>query len=175
MHAETDFEGSAYNLAFVVELDGHLDVDALRAAAQSLVDRHESLRTQLVVDDGGALFQQILPAGTPVPSTEHTGPGSVAAMEFSRSSPFDLAEDVPIRIDLAHTGDATTILQVVMHHIAGDEWSTPLVFDELATGYENAISHAAPSCAGDPVRGRRTPAGSATRCDRRIGNVAAAT
>ena len=144
MHAETDFEGSAYNLAFVVELDGHLDVDALRAAAQSLVDRHESLRTQLVVDDGGALFQQILPAGTPVPSTEHTGPGSVAAMEFSRSSPFDLAEDVPIRIDLAHTGDATTILQVVMHHIAGDEWSTPLVFDELATGYENAISHAAP-------------------------------
>ncbi|MBD0020376.1 amino acid adenylation domain-containing protein [Gordonia pseudamarae] len=139
-----DAVGSAYNLAFVVELDGPLDPAALRSAAQTLVDRHESLRTRLVADDDGNLFQQILPVGTGASVTEHDGPEYVAALERSRNKRFDLAAESPFRLDIAHTGDHRSTVQIVMHHIAGDEWSTPLVFGELAAEYERVLGDGAP-------------------------------
>ena len=43
---------AAYNMPFVLRLDGALNVAALQQTLQAIVDRHESLRTTFAVDEG---------------------------------------------------------------------------------------------------------------------------
>ena len=43
---------AAYNIPFVLRLDGALDIAALQQSLQAIVDRHESLRTTFAVDEG---------------------------------------------------------------------------------------------------------------------------
>ena len=49
---QLDPHTAAYNVAGAVELDGPLDLDALRRALKEIVRRHEALRTRFAVRDG---------------------------------------------------------------------------------------------------------------------------
>jgi hypothetical protein len=51
---QLDSANAAYNLRTAVRLQGHLDIPALEASLQQVVDRHESLRTKIVADNGRA-------------------------------------------------------------------------------------------------------------------------
>ncbi|MFM9376905.1 amino acid adenylation domain-containing protein [Gordonia sp. VNK21] len=132
----------AYNLVFVVELTGPVEIPALAAAVREVVDRHESLRTLLVSDDDGGLWQQILPPEDGAVLSVHDGPEAVAALEDPANRPFELDVEAPMRADLARIGDEHWTLQLVVHHIAGDEWSTPVLFDELADAYRRTLTGA---------------------------------
>ena len=47
-----DPESAVYNIPFAIRLSGELDVDALQAAVDDVVERHESLRTVYPEVDG---------------------------------------------------------------------------------------------------------------------------
>ena len=68
--------GTAYNLPSAWRLHGHLDADAMKAALDDVVRRHESLRTVLAVADGQP-YQHVIPASAAtVPVTvAPRGPG----------------------------------------------------------------------------------------------------
>ncbi|HEX8529699.1 MAG TPA: condensation domain-containing protein, partial [Cytophagales bacterium] len=53
----------AYNVPSVYVFEGNLDVDALRTAFNTLIERHESLRTRFTQDESGEARQVVLPAG----------------------------------------------------------------------------------------------------------------
>ncbi|MFC3648679.1 condensation domain-containing protein, partial [Planctobacterium marinum] len=55
---------SQYNIPASLVLEGKLDVDALEGALNDVVDRHESLRTTFMSDDGGEPYQVIHEAKT---------------------------------------------------------------------------------------------------------------
>ncbi|MFC3648049.1 condensation domain-containing protein, partial [Planctobacterium marinum] len=55
---------SQYNIPASLVLEGKLDVDALEGALNDIVDRHESLRTTFMSDDGGEPYQVIHEAKT---------------------------------------------------------------------------------------------------------------
>ena len=58
------FEGgvATYNIPFAFRVSGALDVEALGAALDDVIGRHESLRT-IFPDSDGVAFQQVVPAG----------------------------------------------------------------------------------------------------------------
>ena len=62
--------GAAYNLATGLQLQGSLDRAALRATLDTIVARHEALRTSFVVLDGQPV-QRIAPAGVGFHMIEH--------------------------------------------------------------------------------------------------------
>ncbi|RSS37559.1 amino acid adenylation domain-containing protein, partial [Streptomyces sp. WAC07061] len=103
--------GAAYNMPFVIRLKGVLDEPALAAAVGDVVDRHEVLRT-LIGEEEGEPFQDVRPAGTPVPfepvsCTQEELEGRLA--EASRYV-FDLASDIPLRVTLFRVGDGEWVL-----------------------------------------------------------------
>ena len=140
----------AYNLSRGVRLRGRLDVAALEAAFNAVVERHEILRTTFVVD-GGEPFQLVHPAlviRIGVTSLEHMAPetreAEARALATAESvKPFDLARLPLLRVTVLTMSALEHILIVNVHHIAADGMSLDLLLDEVgaacrafATGVE---------------------------------------
>lgn len=135
----------AYNSPMGKWLHGELDVDALRAAIQSLIDRHEVLRT-VYLAHGGQPHQQILPqCGLPWRSAVAEGDSTDArredALRIAREEvvrPFALTTQPPIRAVLVQVEDGLHLLTIVFHHIAIDGWSISTMDREIVDAYSRA-------------------------------------
>jgi len=139
--ARLDPRGStAYHLAGGLRLHGSLDEDALRAALDRIVERHEVLRTCLV-EVHGQVRQRILEeAGFPLQRTDLRGHAQSAACvdacaRDEAGRPFDLAHGPLIRGHLLRLDDQQHVLLVTMHHLVSDAWSMGVLLKELGTLY----------------------------------------
>ncbi|MFE9450309.1 amino acid adenylation domain-containing protein [Streptomyces sp. NPDC006739] len=145
---------STYTVPLAVRLTGPLDRTALEAALADLVARHEPLRT-LHPDFQGVPYQRILApdAGSPrpavVPATETGLPALLTAAAGHR---FDLATETPLRATLYPLGDDVHVLQLVIHHIAVDGWSTAPLMRDLETAYTARLAGEPPAWAPLPVQ-----------------------
>ena len=131
-------QAAAYNIPAGLHLRGELDQQALEAAFQALVQRHESLRTVFSEEHGQAL-QRILPS-SPFQlrhlDLEGQAPEQVAAQrEAEACQPFDLNQGPLLRVTLARLGDEDHQLWVTLHHIVADGWSLNILLDEFARLY----------------------------------------
>ncbi|WP_219536937.1 non-ribosomal peptide synthase/polyketide synthase, partial [Nonomuraea guangzhouensis] len=130
-----------YNVPFPMPLDGELHLSALEAALETVVERHEVLRTRLVADADGVPWQIIdPPTGFDLPLVDLTGQAdpSQAARAWVTSDtakPFDLATGPLIRGSLLRLGDDEHILALCMHHIVADQWSADILGRELDALY----------------------------------------
>lgn len=132
---------STYNASLVLRFDGRLDEDALQRAIQTMVDRHESLRTVAVDVDGlptarlledpkfELLRIDLTPGGEPTQEEIVESARSVARL------PFDLSSDLLIRVGLIRVGPEAHVLCMVQHHMACDGLSRGLIFAEVAALY----------------------------------------
>ncbi|TDH51138.1 amino acid adenylation domain-containing protein [Mycobacterium eburneum] len=140
------------NIPFAARLTGPCDVDALLAAVDDLIARHEILRTTYVEIDG-VPYQVVNPAGR-LPVRRATGESDAwlqAQLDTERRGCFELDRDWPIRVALLHTGGAH-VLSLVVHHIAADHWSAGVLFTDLLTAYRARCSGQEPSWAPLPVQ-----------------------
>jgi len=144
--------GSAtYNMPATLCLMGPLHVAALEQVVVEIVRRHEVLRTTFPRGNGKAV-QVIAPNLTvtlPVvdlqalPENEQsTVVQQLATSEAQR--PFDLSNDLLVRVTLLKLGEESHNLLVTMHHIVSDGWSIGIFIREVAALYE-AFSKGAPS------------------------------
>ena len=136
----------AYNFPIAVELTGPLDRGALIAAINSLVARHESLRTTFSLGAG---------ANTPVQNITDNLTIELLTTDFNSFNydqiqaeltrltqlPFDLGNGPLLRTHLLTLGAERHILLLVTHHIVSDGWSLGILLTELATLYR--AQHAA--------------------------------
>ncbi|MGW9250493.1 condensation domain-containing protein, partial [Streptomyces badius] len=143
-----------YNVPLALRLSGALDRDALVAALRDLTDRHESLRTVFAEDERGP-YQVVRPADavpgtlTVVPTSEEDLPTALGeAVRYG----FDLATDLPLRVTLFEVADDTHVLLLLVHHIAGDGWSLPLIARDLSVGYRARAGGARPELRALPVQ-----------------------
>nr|WP_262987091.1 non-ribosomal peptide synthetase [Streptomyces sp. CBMA156] len=135
-----------YNVHEVFRLRGPLDVAALGHSLTELVRRHEVLRTAFPEVDG-----------RPVPSVEPARPIDLPvtdlraepaerrtrlALDLVHSEilrPFDLAAAPLLRASLLRVDEDEHVLVVVVHHIAVDGWSMPLLWDDLSAMYRSRL------------------------------------
>ncbi|MGD1204787.1 amino acid adenylation domain-containing protein [Mycobacterium seoulense] len=148
---------AVYNMAVVLRLRGHLDVDALGAGLVDVVARHESLRTLIAAPDG-IPQQQVVSAeptdfGWELIDAAAWSPGRLsAAIEEAAGHTFDLATQIPLRAKLFRVDDDEHVLVGVVHHIAADGWSiTPLMRD-LGMAYASRSAGRSPAWAELPVQ-----------------------
>ncbi|MBV7701107.1 condensation domain-containing protein, partial [Streptomyces sp. TRM70350] len=146
--------GPTYNIPYAMRLSGHLDVDALRAALDDVVARHEVLRTVFPQHDGRPRQHILAADAAHVPfAVEHTTEDDLpAALTAAGRQGFDLAADLPVRARLLRTAPTEAVLLLTVHHIAGDGWSmTPLARD-LMTAYRARTAGRAPEWTPLPVQ-----------------------
>ncbi|MFB8830313.1 amino acid adenylation domain-containing protein [Azotobacter sp. CWF10] len=140
---QLDPKSSAYHVSLVLRLSGPLRVDALRAAFDGLVARHESLRTvSRPAADGmpAQWIQNAIEVDLPVIDLREVAVGEreARAVEEARrlvETPFDLTSGPLLRVALIRTGDEAQRLVLVMHHIVSDGASMQVLIDELAARY----------------------------------------
>jgi NRPS condensation-like uncharacterized protein len=130
---ETGFAG-AYNVPLRFVIDGDLDIDRLRCAAQLVVDRHDILRTTLGVRDGG-LVQVVHPAASiALPVTTTVGDEEAVSARLATHG-FRLEGGALSRWNLLQIGERRHVLSIVLHHAIYDSWSGAVLVRELSEGY----------------------------------------
>ena len=127
-----------YNMPLALRLKGNLDTAALARALNTLVERHESLRTH---------FQQ-LPAQTELEQVITEAPDfempvvTVEAeeeqehIEANSRHAFNLSTGPLFRASLLHISGQDHVLLICMHHIISDGWSLGILTRELSTLYQ---------------------------------------
>jgi amino acid adenylation domain-containing protein len=163
--------GDAYHFARSLELAGELDLGALHAAFDAIVERHQALRT-VVCETDGVPAQRIMPAAPRAIALadlaalgEAERAAALAALERQvTAAPFDLARDPMLRLQLVRLAPRRHQLLIVLHHIASDGWSLGILVREFQTLYAQAAQGRAPSLPplqlqyADYAHWQRTPA-----------------
>ncbi|WP_279616317.1 non-ribosomal peptide synthetase [Streptomyces atriruber] len=147
---------ATYNVPVVLRLSGALNTEALRAALNDVVARHEALRT-VFPDVDGRPYQDIRPAAQARPEVSvHTVTEAqlTGAVDQAVRHPFDLATELPLRAALFTVEDSEDehVLALVIHHIAGDGWSMGPLARDLGTAYAARCAGGAPAWGPLPVQ-----------------------
>ncbi|HEX3095097.1 MAG TPA: amino acid adenylation domain-containing protein [Candidatus Angelobacter sp.] len=132
-----------YNMPEALRLRGRLDVDALRRTVQSIVDRHESLRTHFGEEQGEPV-QIIAPSLTVEIRMEDLSLLSeveqqrqvMAFLNNEWREPFDLARGPLLRVKLLKLAEEDHVLLRTFHHIVSDGWSLGVFMREFRDLYE---------------------------------------
>ena len=148
---------ATYNIPLNFQLEGPLDVNALRSALDYLVERHEVLRTtfeardgepqQVVRSAGGFALRVVDLRGSAEP--EKAIPGLV---EEEGNRPFDLGTGPLLRATLVQLGAEKHVLLLTVHHIAADGWSFGIILREISIAYASFVRGADPSLPELPIQ-----------------------
>jgi non-ribosomal peptide synthetase component F len=131
--------GEAWNVVVPTRIRGSLDVEALSAALDQLVGRHEVLRTCFVERGGEPMA--VVTAPRPVSLTPEPYQGSdiaavLADVVISEThQPFDIESGEVIRFRLLQFGPEDFYLVRSNHHLVADAYSWKIFFDELRLLY----------------------------------------
>ncbi|RKG69098.1 amino acid adenylation domain-containing protein, partial [Corallococcus exercitus] len=150
---------ASYNISSALSLKGQVDVESLRRAFESLVQRHEALRTTFREHQGQAT-QSIHPPGTwtlplhdlsALPEARREAEARRLVTEDARQ-PFQLEEGPLLRTALVRLGVEDHLLLVTMHHIVSDGWSMGVLVRELVALYEAFSAGRSPSLVPLPIQ-----------------------
>ena len=129
-----------YNESVSLRFGGELDLPALQASLQGLVDRHDALRSTFTTDGmtlvvGGALTLE-------VPLTDLVAlPGEERQRRLAErqawhvETPFDLGRGPLVRAEIVRLGEQDHVAIFTAHHIVCDGWSFWVLTKDLAALY----------------------------------------
>ncbi len=143
---QRDPGSAAYTIPMAYRMQGPIDAAALHAAAQAVVARHATLRTQFRRVDG-----QVCQVIGDVPvvdwklveTADDAATRTVLAQEVHRG--FDLECDPLLRMRLYREATGSHVLYVSMHHIVSDGWSIAILVRELLTHYLAMVATGRPA------------------------------
>jgi amino acid adenylation domain-containing protein/FkbM family methyltransferase len=143
--------GSAYNVCHTFRLIGPLDISALAYSLGEIVRRHEVLRTNFeIVNDRPVQvvrehrsfeveMRDLVERGHAV-----DGSDVQKLLEDEAKRPFNLSNDILLRVTVLKLAPNEYVLIVVLHHIASDHWSLAILWQELAALYKSSANEYRP-------------------------------
>ncbi len=146
-----------YNIPRVHRLHGRLDIEALQRACDLVAARHEILRTRYVDRDGEPVQVVDPPGPAPFSFIDLSGRADAEAElktidEAEADRGFDLAAGPIWRVTLIRLGPTEHLLRVVIHHIAADGWSLPILYREMSEAYRAFVHGDAPRLDPLPIQ-----------------------
>ncbi|MEO8673215.1 MAG: amino acid adenylation domain-containing protein [Tahibacter sp.] len=138
--AELEGPSATYNMPAALRLCGALDASALRRSVQTIVDRHENLRTRFDQHEGRPA--QIVAAPSPVQIAVLDVPAeqveSFARRHATRC--FDLRTGPLFDVCVLRVAADDHVLLLNTHHIVSDAWSMGVLVDEFSALYEAFVA-----------------------------------
>ncbi len=136
-------ETTAYNIAIAWRFTGNLDIALLESCLNTIIQRHEILRTAFVAVDGQP-SQVIVPElSLPLPIIDLRFISEVNRQtevdrltKLEARCPFNLASRPLLRVKLLQITDNESILLLTLHHIIADGWSRGVILGELTALYK---------------------------------------
>jgi thioesterase domain-containing protein/non-ribosomal peptide synthetase component F/acyl carrier protein len=132
-------ESTSFDLTIRLAITGTLDLEALRAAAESVMAANEILRTTFEEVDGN-VWQLIHPQGTLAFEVCEGAPGDAAWN--APGKPFALDAGPLFRIQAWRVAAGHTLLKLTLSHAIADGWSCGLLLEQLRAAYERHASGA---------------------------------
>jgi amino acid adenylation domain-containing protein len=137
-----------YNSSSFYRIKGVLKIELLEAAFETLIKRHESLRTSFVVIDGTP-WQKINTyeacgfrlESADVRNEEYPDRAAEQLTLSGYNTPFDLAKGPLVRSLVIRVRDEEYLLACNIHHIIYDGWSLNILFNELLTIYNAFVEN----------------------------------
>ncbi|MFN6483743.1 MULTISPECIES: non-ribosomal peptide synthetase [unclassified Nostoc] len=131
-----------YNIPVALHLTGSLNKAALEQTFNEIVQRHEALRTNFVIQSGQPvqLINPTLTITLPIidlrqlPQAER----EIQTRQFTNQTAqrsFNLSTDSLLQVKLLWLDDTQYILLLNMHHIVSDGWSIGVLIQEIAALY----------------------------------------
>lgn len=131
-----------YNMPLAARLRGELDTASLRRTLDTLVERHETLRTTFAEVDGEPVQVVAPPDPVSLPVEDLSTVAAADRLRVAREvaaseaqSPFDLSTGPLLRVKLLRLDSQDHFLLLTMHHIVSDGWSIGVITNELSTLY----------------------------------------
>ncbi len=151
---------TVYNMPSATRLRGRLDVRSLAASLNTIVQRHEVLRTSFPAGPDGQPFQAIAPSlelplnlidlsALPEQKREEE------CLHYARKEEqqlFDLAHGPLLRFTLLQIDEQEHVLLFTMHHIISDGWSLSVLVRELSELYESHLRAVPPQLSPLPIQ-----------------------
>jgi len=132
-----------YNQPTALRLTGELKIDILEQSLREIIRRHEILRTTFTtvatqtvqVIESEVNFQLLVIDISNLSPTEKEAKVKQLAQQEARY-PFDLEQDLLLRVKLLKCDRQEHIILFTTHHIVSDGWSTGILIQEIATLYQ---------------------------------------
>ncbi len=149
----------AYHVPFAFRIRGKLDTPALERAVETVVGRHESLRTAFLTSNGEP-YTDLVPVEGPLlemhdltdlPIADRYDEAIEQAADETRR-PFHLDRGGLFRIRLFRLDERDHLALAVMHHIVADVWSQRLFTAELLDAYQSLAAGEEPQLEPLPVQ-----------------------
>ncbi|QLE53350.1 amino acid adenylation domain-containing protein (plasmid) [Nostoc sp. C057] len=131
-----------YNIPLALHLTGSLNLAALEQTFNEIVQRHEALRTTIVVQTGQPVQVINSTLTIPLPIIDlRQLPQAEREIQAQRLTtqeaqrPFNLSTDSLLQVKLLWLDETQYILLLTMHHIVSDGWSIGVLIQEIAALY----------------------------------------
>jgi NRPS condensation-like uncharacterized protein len=148
-----------FNVATAYCLRGALDLVALRQSLGLLVDRHESLRT-VFLEEEGKHYQHIVDTFSIDPDfvdfhelpEDEREPKARELLREESQRPFDLAYGPLFRVTVFRLSDDDHILAVILHQAVFDGWSMGIFLRDWAEFYRSVLQGNRPQLPELPIQ-----------------------
>ncbi|HIK08629.1 MAG TPA: amino acid adenylation domain-containing protein, partial [Trichormus sp. M33_DOE_039] len=134
---------SVYNIPAALRLTGNLNIIRLEQSLQSIVLRHEILRTSFTVVNDEPVQNIAANVKLTLPlidlrelSQETQLTQVIQQAKLLTEQPFQLTETPLLRVALLQMSNTEFVLVLVMHHIITDYWSLRVLVRELVSLYQ---------------------------------------
>ena len=127
-----------YHLPGVLRWKGPLDAALLEGAIRAILERHHVLRT-VIAEDQGVPYQYARDGNEWKMERRQDDPDADTLRRYIEEfagRPFDLSSDFMLRAALLKAAEEEHLLVIVMHHIASDGLSMPLILREFIELYQ---------------------------------------
>ncbi|MES2092028.1 MAG: aminotransferase class III-fold pyridoxal phosphate-dependent enzyme, partial [Pseudomonadota bacterium] len=133
----------ALNESFCLSLSGDVNLPALKAAVQDVLERHEAFRLCFDLDQP----KQVLSAAGPVPIAEvdlrHLSDANAALDTFCTDASlrdFPLDRSPLAAVSLLRLSDGRAVVHLVASHLVFDGWASSVFNAELAAAYRARLN-----------------------------------
>ncbi|MEZ4660712.1 MAG: amino acid adenylation domain-containing protein, partial [Caldilineaceae bacterium] len=152
-------DNTAYHISLVVRLHSALNLPALEQALNAVAQRHESMRTIFPTKDG-VPHQVILPAqNINLAAVDLTDIAADAQESYiiemvndDLRQPFDLAGAPAWRFTLYTCSPTEHVIYFAFHHIIFDQWSSAVLWQDLADHYRAYTEQRPPQVTPAPIQ-----------------------
>ncbi|HEY2491658.1 MAG TPA: amino acid adenylation domain-containing protein [Paenibacillus sp.] len=132
---------TVYNMPFVMQIEGKLDIDRLEQAFKTLISRHESLRTSFAFLKGNPVQQVHESVSFAIDHLENNNELEIEDIVEKFVIPFDLGSAPLLRVGLAKRQEEQYLLIVDIHHIVADGSSIGVIVKEFSALYnDNSVA-----------------------------------